>query len=538
MRGWRGPTPERPFPSLGWDILAWTYRHLPSPSDETKPLVYTEEQARRIVRWYEVHPVTGEFVHLRLVLEEAKGFGKSPFAGSLAIVEFVGPVCFDGWDARGEPVGVPWGTNGRPTPWFQIAAVSEDQTDNTYGAMYSLLASRNEAVADELGIDLGRTMLRRKDMPAALLEPVTASAGSREGQRLTGAILDETHLWTPTNRGVKLARTLRRNVAKMGGRTVETTNAPVLGERSVAEQSDPDRPDSGVLHYARRPPVEPSPDWDDERLRVTLDQVYGGVPWIDTNRLIREIRDPATPWEDALRFWFNIRTAGAGRAVDPRLWDQRADRKREVPAGTRIGAGFDGSISQDATVLRGCTRDGHRFAIASWERPTGAELQRWFDSHPGKHEWSVDRKEVHQAIAEMFATYDVGLLICDPPKWQTEIAQWQDLYRLPDGTERVEPVYTNNERKFSPMVDRWLTGLREGTGTHDADPLADRHVKAAHLKKVRLADDEADGRTHYVLIKGEDHGRIDAAVADVLAYEAAMTMPERPAPKEILVAWA
>jgi hypothetical protein len=49
-------------------------------------------------------------------------------------------------------------------------------------------------------------------------------------------------------------------------------------------------------------------------------------------------------------------------------------------------------------------------------------------------------------------------------------------------------------------------------------------VLAAHLKAVR-SDDENDGRTRYVLVKGDDHGRIDAAVTDVLAHEAAMTMP-------------
>jgi hypothetical protein len=43
---------------------------------------------------------------------------------------------------------------------------------------------------------------------------------------------------------------------------------------------------------------------------------------------------------------------------------------------------------------------------------------------------------------------------------------------------------------------------------------------------VRLSDDADDQRTHYVLVKGEDGGRIDGAVADVLAHEAAMTMPE------------
>jgi hypothetical protein len=518
---WCGPTDDRPFPSLGWDILAWTYRYLPSPSDERQPLVYTEEQARRIVRWYEIHPVDGSFVHLRMVLEEAKGFGKSPFAGSLDIVEFRGPVCFDGWDANGQPVGVPWGTGNRPPPWVQIAAVSEDQTDNTYGAMYSMLAARGGTVADELGIDLGRTRLLVKGMPSAVLEPVTASAGSREGQRLTHATLDETHLWTPRNGGVKLARTLRRNVAKMGGRTIETTNAPVLGEKSVAEQSDPDRPDSGVLHFARRPPVEPAPDWPDERLLDTLRYVYDDVPWIDPPRLLRECRDPATPWEDALRFWFNIRTAGAGRAVDPRLWDS-LKRPVEVPAKTRIGLGFDGSISQDATVLRGCTADGYSFKIASWEKPVGADLQRWLASHPGKTEWSVTRSEVHDAVDEAFERYDVGLMICDPFKWFTEVESWAAKY----GEEVVIALDTNKESRFAPAVDRWLTAMREGTHTHDGDPLADRHVKAAHLRKVRLADQEEDGRTRYVLIKGDDHGRIDGAVADVLAYEAAMTMPE------------
>jgi hypothetical protein len=239
---WCGPTDERPFPSLGWDILKWTRAHLPSPSDDAQPLIYTPAQARRVVEWFEIHPITGEFVRLRLVLEEAKGYGKSPFAGSLDIVEFRGPVCFDGWDANGQPVGVPWGTGHRPRPWIQIAAVSEDQTDNTYGAMYSMLAARGGKIADELGIDLGRTRLLVKDMPGALLEPVTASAGSREGQRLTHATLDETHLWTPRNGGVKLARTIRRNLAKMGGRSVETTNAPTSASDRSPSSPTPTTP--------------------------------------------------------------------------------------------------------------------------------------------------------------------------------------------------------------------------------------------------------------------------------------------------------
>jgi hypothetical protein len=43
-------------------------------------------------------------------------------------------------------------------------------------------------------LDGGLTRIHRTD-GRGLLEPVTASAGSRLGQRLTFVVLDETHLW-------------------------------------------------------------------------------------------------------------------------------------------------------------------------------------------------------------------------------------------------------------------------------------------------------------------------------------------------------
>jgi hypothetical protein len=526
-RGWCGPTEHKPFPSLGWLVLDWSFAFLPSPSDEKRPLVYTDEQARRIVEWFEIDPLTGEFVYTTMIEEEAKGFGKSPFVASLELAEFRGPVCFDGWDANGEPVGVPWGMGDRPAPKIQIAAVSEDQAENTYGALYSLLASRDGKVADGIGVDIGRTRLYARDMPDAQLMPVTASAGSRTGQRIISAVLDETWLWTKRNGGTGLAATLRANLTKMNGRSIETTNAPILGQGSVAEQSDPDHPARGVLHHARRPQTTPDPNWPDDRLEAELANVYDSVPWISPRRLVNDIRKPTSAWDDSLRLFFNIRTSGAGRAVDPRLWEMQA-RATDVPAGARIGVGFDGSISSDATVLRGCTVDGHSFIIGAWERPVGSELDAWLRAHPDAADWTVTRSEVHEAVADTFARFSVGLMLCDTPKWYSEIEGWQRLY----GAEIVQPFDTNQARKFAPAVDRWLTGLREGSHTHDGDPLTDRHVKAAHLRAVRIRDDEDDGRSRFVLVKGEDRGRIDAAVTDVLAHEAALTMPVEP---EVLV---
>jgi hypothetical protein len=509
---WSGPT-------LGWAVLEWMANYLPSPRDSAQPLLLTDEQAEFVLAWYAVDS-HGKFIYRRSISERAKGWGKSPLHGAIALAELgaakeidSAPVLFDGWRGK-EPVGKPWGTRGAPRPWVQIAAVSEDQTDNTYSALYEMLTANEHKAAKALGIDDGRTRLYLRGRPGTL-EPVTASSGSREGQPITHALIDETHLYLPSNGGVKLAATLRRNVAKMGGRSQETTNAPLLGLRSVAEQSGNQAGRfAGILWDAVRPLKEPQPDWSDDQMMEALRRVYGDAVWVDLDRILADIRDPATEWSDALRFFFNVRTAGQGRAVDPLVWD-KLGKPVDVPAKTRVGLGFDGSISRDATVLRGCTQDGYSFLIRAWVRPKGAE------------DWSVPRQEVHDEVDRAFALYDVGQMLCDPPKWDTEIEGWAAKYPDRDGKpKRVLKFDTNQARRFAPAVDRWLTGLREGSHTHDADPLTDLHVKAAHLRKVRLADEEDDGRTRYVLIKGDDGGRIDAAVADVLAYEAAMTMPE------------
>lgn len=356
-RGWR-PRTDGEFPTLGWGVLAWGHAFLPSPADETKPLVLTDEQARRVLRFYELDPFTGERLYRRMDMHEVKGWGKSPLAGFLDLVEFCGPVCFDGWDADGQPVGVPWGAGERPPPWIQIAALSEDQTENTYGALYALLTANGHRAAIDLRIDDGRTRLYLRDMPAARLEPVTASAGSREGQRLTKATLDEPQLWTAANGGVKLARTLLRNLAKMGGSAVLTGNAYVIGERSVAELLS--APEPGVLHYAIRPTEVPQADWPPARLRAQLEVVYDGCWWIDPDRLLAEIADPAHPWEDSLRFWFNTPSEPVSRRwLSGALWNACAGEvalERSLPLYAAVRVGRDHRSAALALAQRQGTR--------------------------------------------------------------------------------------------------------------------------------------------------------------------------------------
>ena len=206
--------------------------------------------------------------------------------------------------------------------------------------IWALLAENDGKAARELGIDLGRTRLYLPAQPAAKLEAVTSAWGAREGQRVTFGLLDESHNFLKSNGGQRLARVLRRNAAKVDGRTLELANAPELGEGSVAEETEQHfaegRP--GILFEARRPSTEPSPEMDDEQLRALLAEVYAGAPWVDLERLLREVRDPGAPWPEVVRFFFNVPSAGTLAAVDPVAWDA-CERERELEPGERITLG-------------------------------------------------------------------------------------------------------------------------------------------------------------------------------------------------------
>lgn len=523
---WRGPSFEGEFPSLGWELLDWWGDHLPSPRDASEPLVFTDEQARILVAWYALDPRTGRRLYRRGASRRSKGWGKSPLEAAKALAELAGPVRFDGWDANGEPVGRPWGTANDPQALVQIAAVSEDQTDNTHSVVYEFLTANDGRAADLLRIDAGltRSFLRDGDRRGKL-EPVTAAAGSREGQPVTYAVMDETHLWTPRNGGVRLAKTLRRNVAKMSGTTYETTNSFVPGEQTVAEGThrSAEVGAEGVFYDAVEAPpmvdgVEVSLEAPDSVLNAALRVAYGDSWWSDTERLVRDIRDPDQPWDDSCRFFFNWNRNLTSGFVDIVAWDN-AGRSRLVEKGERIGVGFDGSISGDATALYGCTADGFVFELEAWERPDDAEV------------WRVDRTSVNDRVGETFEFYDVGRMLCDPPKWWTEIEAWAQTYNPSRAEDAVVLEFdTNQARRFAPACGRFLVALEEGTLTHDGGLPLRSHLAACARKKVRLADDDDDGRTKFVIVKA-DTRKIDRAVAAVLAHEAAMTMPEiAPAP--------
>jgi hypothetical protein len=90
---WRGPEVEGELPSLGWSLLDWWADYLPSPRDHSSPLIFTDEQAKILVGWYEFDPVTMRFVY-RLLREEGLLLGSTSginVAAAFKLAKQLGP---------------------------------------------------------------------------------------------------------------------------------------------------------------------------------------------------------------------------------------------------------------------------------------------------------------------------------------------------------------------------------------------------------------------------------------------------------------
>jgi hypothetical protein len=255
---------------------------------------------------------------------------------------------------------------------------------------------------------------------------------------------------------------------------------------------------------------------DEQAVKRALVECYGSFASVMPIEDIAESAlDPRVDEADFKRYFLNQRATPRSKAVDAGRWADLL-AARTIEAGERVGFGFDGSISEDATALIGCTADGYLFvpivdgAPTIWERPLNAP-----------RDWRVPRLEVERAVGWVFGRYNVGLFLADPPKWATELERWAERY----GEETVLAFDTNQPKRMSAACDRFATAISEQSLLHDGNELLTAHVLAMARKKAYLkAEDEHDGRTRYVFTKGAAGRKIDAGIAAVLAFDAAMTM--------------
>jgi hypothetical protein len=515
---WREPEVPGEFPTLGYQVADWieTRCAIPDREEVGNPFLLTDEQLRFLLHFYRLDPETGDFVYVRGgQLVRPQKWGKGPLSAALVCAEAQGPVRFDGWDAAGEPVGKPWAT-----PLIQITAVSEDQTENIYSALLPMI---------ELGAlhaEIEDTGLGRINLPGGgKIEPVTASAISRLGQRITFSAQDQTESWLASNKGRKLADAQRRNLAGTGGRWLSTPNAWDPTENSVAQYTAEEEVKLGGVYEDDIEPPENLSIRNKAERRRALRIVYGDslsgrrggkkgaiASWLGLDRIDSEIvallgRDPG----QAERWYLNRKEADEAKAFSVERFLQKSRRKDPSkalapPDGSFIAIGGDGARFADGLGLIGVEiSTGFQWNLGIWERPESAEEDY---EHPFK--------EVDGVMVDAFERFKVFRAYLDPQHIEDWVAIWQGRW----GEKRIHTWHTNRPKPIAHAVRRYSDAIGAGDFEHDGHPDFVRHIKNAVRWPLNVFDDK-HRQMHTIGKDSPDSPRkMDGAMAGVLAWEA------------------
>jgi hypothetical protein len=508
------------FPTL-WVVPEWIEQHCVIPDGFSKGATFRMYDWQlwctvnhyRVKRTAKVGQLSTAFYYRRSVVVAPQKTGKGPWSACIICAEACGPVVFDGWAtggevyrcsdhgcfcgweyeyAPGEPMGIPW-----PTPLIQLMATAEGQTNNVFRPLQAMARSWPLSQLMKVGEEFIRVG------SDGLIDTVTSSALARLGNPIIFALQDESGTYTATNKLVGVATTQRRGAAGMGGRSMETTNPWNPAESSTAQRSyESLRPD--VFKFYRIPPANLSYRNKAERRKIHA-YVYAGSTHVDLDAIEAEAAELIeTDPGQAERFFGNRIVAGLGQWLDVTAWNNR-EKPRQVPRGTQVVVGFDGSDVDDWTGIRCETQDGYQFTPTVAGRPA-----IW---NPADHGGQVPRLEVRAAIDEIFAFFTVIRMYADPPYWETEIDDLAATY----GEKRVLRFATFRPVQMHAAAERLLTDVtkQDSTWWHDGCEITQTHV-ANTRKSARPGTPP-----RYVLTKASKAQKIDLTMSSILAHEAA-----------------
>lgn len=502
------------WPTLGPQVCAFIEEYLVfGPGDlRGQPAVLDEEKRALIYRMYEVYPrgheQAGRRRFKRVAISLRKGTAKTELAAWLAAVELHpdGPVRCVGWDKQGQPIG-----GGVTDPYIPMVAYTEEQSEElAFGALLVIL--EHSPLAGDFDIGLARVMRRGGDGKAA---PLATAPDSRDGARTTFQVFDETHrLSLPRLRAAH--KTMLANIPKRrlaDAWTLEITTAPAPGENSIAEDTmDYARQvhggavaDSRLFFFHRQ-----ASDKHDlstaEGVRAAVVEASGpAAKWSDVDAICEQWRDPTSDKTYLERVWLNRLVRASERAFDVEVWKELADGDYTPPAGAWITLGFDGGRWHDGTALVGTEiLTGFQFLCGLWEQPENVEG------------WEVPVEDVEIVVAQAFARWKVWRMYCDPPYWETEVAQWAGKY----GEKVVIEWWTHRPKQMAYAIRGWNGAMAAGHVLHDGNPHLTRHVGNAVRKILNLRDEEGQHLWTIYKERPDSPHKIDAAMSAVLSWEA------------------
>jgi phage terminase large subunit-like protein len=348
-----------------------------------------------------------------------------------------------------------------------------------------------------------------------VLEAVTSSPRSLEGNRATFIVLNETHHWIRGNNGHEMYNVIWGNATKMDGRYLAITNAYLPGEDSVAERMrdgydkivEGKFADNGFLYDSVE--AHAATPLTAEALRIVLPKIRGDAKWLNIETIIQAVMDSTVPPARSRRMWLNQIVAEEDAIVGPAEWDALKHEDAVLKPGDAIVLGFDGAKSDDSTALVAIRiSDRCAFVLCLEEKPEG----------PKGEGWLVNKIKVDSAVRNAFNTYDVKAFYADVAYWESHVDTWAEDYReqlAVKASERNAVAWDMRQalKKVTHAHERLLSAIFDGHLKHDGDLRLRRHVMNARRR-------ENVHGVSFTKESPESPKKVDAYAALMIAHEA------------------
>lgn len=183
---------------------------------------------------------------------------------------------------------------------------------------------------------------------------------------------------------------------------------------------------------------------------------------------------------------------------------------QRIPKGALVAGGFDGARVRDATALvLTDISTGLQQIAGLWEKPEGAD------------DWAVDEADVVGVFEEVFASFDVWRIYCDPPYWVETISSLEGRYpgQVVEWWMNRPRASAYSLRAYNEAIDSGA--IQFGGAPHYRDALI-RHLGHSGRKELKIADEQGVPLSILQKMDGRLQDKIDAAAAGQLSWQACL----------------
>jgi len=432
----------------------------------------------------------GRRIFLRALLGVARGNGKSPLAAGVALRELL---------------------LRQDAPDIYLAAASRDQARIVfeYASGFVLAGPLAEV------LQVGRHEIRNPGN-GGVLRTISADGYVAHGLNPSAVVIDELHAWG-TDKQRELFDAVDTSLKRPDSfwlciTTASADRAGLLGRlHGEMLKLEVERPHRGLTiardefngATMRWYGAADGDDFDDEQLWEAVNP----ASFVAVRDLRRQRHSPSMSLSTFARLHLNafVATEAERWLVMPR-WDELAEPDLEIPDGSTIYVGADGSRSYDTTCVSWACRgedgrinvDGRIFSV----RP---EVP-----HHVLHDGTIDFTDLEAFLLELASRFDVAEVRFDPRYLQSSMDAL--VGRLPASAIAAVEPYSGAHRLALGVFER---AVIDGTVRHRGDPALAEQLAWTAVDRFENGDPRR--------LRKLDRSRpIDAAIAMSLAVQGAV----------------